>query len=553
MVAVSGTFTDHGDPIPGSVHLVDINHNLDVVHGDSRQKDVILVPQPSADPEDPLNWKKWRKHMTYFWASWFVFFAAGQSAALSPALLTMEKEMNISLADLNSGTGYLFLFYGIGCLFWQPFALAYGRRFTLIFGSVVGGIACQFWLAECRSTGNYFANRIVTGFILSPVESLVEIIVTDLYFAHERGFFLGIYIFALGGSSFLCPLASGFINDSMGWKWIPYWFAILFGVGAIGSFFFLEETMYYRENTEADVNEIQDESVEAATGEEKAAGKTAYSSSKEVGASVDQSEENPSTNDYHIKSFVERLALFDKKQVRSSMFIPSVYRPLLILYKFPPVVIGGLVVASSLSWFNVLSATLADVLGNTYDFSNSGISLFYLAPAIGTIIVCMVGGKLSDMLCVRLAKRNHGIREPEFRMYMGLTGIILNPLGMWLYGIGAAKGLHWSALLFGCGMVGYCINLGAIVPYAYVLDAYKEMGGDAVVSLVLIRNLCGFAFAYAITPWIEHQGLLKTFLVVGILSMVFWMICIPMILFGKRLRVRTARSYQLYLAKHRHE
>lgn len=45
--------------IPGTVRLVDINHTLNVQHAGNG--DIILVPAPSQDPEDPLNWSPSRK------------------------------------------------------------------------------------------------------------------------------------------------------------------------------------------------------------------------------------------------------------------------------------------------------------------------------------------------------------------------------------------------------------------------------------------------------------------------------------------------------------
>lgn len=42
------------DDVPGTVHLIDTDHQSDSRH-DGRLHDIVLVPQPSNDPEDPLN------------------------------------------------------------------------------------------------------------------------------------------------------------------------------------------------------------------------------------------------------------------------------------------------------------------------------------------------------------------------------------------------------------------------------------------------------------------------------------------------------------------
>lgn len=50
------------DPIPGTVHLVDLERVLAAQHA-TGNADIILVPAPSSDPEDPLNWPRKRKHL----------------------------------------------------------------------------------------------------------------------------------------------------------------------------------------------------------------------------------------------------------------------------------------------------------------------------------------------------------------------------------------------------------------------------------------------------------------------------------------------------------
>lgn len=48
--------------IPGTVHLVDLEHTAATQHA-SGSHDIILVPTPSKDPNDPLNWSASRKRL----------------------------------------------------------------------------------------------------------------------------------------------------------------------------------------------------------------------------------------------------------------------------------------------------------------------------------------------------------------------------------------------------------------------------------------------------------------------------------------------------------
>ncbi|KAI3542005.1 hypothetical protein CSPX01_07232 [Colletotrichum filicis] len=50
------------------------------------------------------------------------------SSAIYSVVTPIRKATRLSLSDINNGTGIMFLFYGWGCLIWQPFALQYGKR-----------------------------------------------------------------------------------------------------------------------------------------------------------------------------------------------------------------------------------------------------------------------------------------------------------------------------------------------------------------------------------------------------------------------------------------
>lgn len=47
--------------IPGTVTLLDLQHVMRTRHLDKGNHDIVLIPQPSDDPDDPLNWSPRRK------------------------------------------------------------------------------------------------------------------------------------------------------------------------------------------------------------------------------------------------------------------------------------------------------------------------------------------------------------------------------------------------------------------------------------------------------------------------------------------------------------
>lgn len=49
--------------IPGTLTLVDVDHVMNTHHLAHGDRDIVLVPTPSNDPDDPLNWSPRRKFL----------------------------------------------------------------------------------------------------------------------------------------------------------------------------------------------------------------------------------------------------------------------------------------------------------------------------------------------------------------------------------------------------------------------------------------------------------------------------------------------------------
>lgn len=70
---------NYGDTVPGTVHLVDVQHDMDAKHA-AGNTDIALVPAPSSDPEDPLNWNPRRKQKA-IWMSYIFTLGLGISSS----------------------------------------------------------------------------------------------------------------------------------------------------------------------------------------------------------------------------------------------------------------------------------------------------------------------------------------------------------------------------------------------------------------------------------------------------------------------------------------
>jgi hypothetical protein len=94
--------------IPGTVHLVDLEGTIRGKHASgSNLSDVVLLPRPSSDPDDPLNWSPKRKRLSTASQSMYTLMVGIASAAIYSVLEQISADTGLTLNDLNAGTGYV--------------------------------------------------------------------------------------------------------------------------------------------------------------------------------------------------------------------------------------------------------------------------------------------------------------------------------------------------------------------------------------------------------------------------------------------------------------
>jgi hypothetical protein len=86
---------------------------------------------------------------------------------------------------------------------------------------------------------------------------------------------------------------------------------------------------------------------------------------------------------------------------------------------------------------------------------------------------------------------------------LGVSTIII-PVALILWGVSAAHDVHWFGLTFAMCVLAFVNTCRCTLSVNYLVDCFKEMSGDALTSVILVRNTMPFAIGYGITPWLDN-------------------------------------------------
>ncbi|KAG7108439.1 putative MFS-type transporter like protein [Verticillium longisporum] len=194
--------------------------------------------------------------------------------------------------------------------------------------------------------------------------------------------------------------------------------------------------------------------------------------------------------------------------------------------------------------FNMLNATSSIILsGPPYNFPPSMVGRTYISCFVGVILGSIFSGRLSDWLTIKLTRRNNGIMESEYRLWPFPLCVVMVPGGLILWGVGAAHGVHWFGLIFAMGSLAFATTIDVTLSVNYLIDSYHDISGDAIVTVILIRNTMSFAVSYGITPWLMNLGYQNCFISAAFIGMATSSVFFVMIKYGKKFRIRSASKY----------
>jgi hypothetical protein len=153
--------------------------------------------------------------------------------------------------------------------------------------------------------------------------------------------------------------------------------------------------------------------------------------------------------------------------------------------------------------------------------------------------------------------------EAEHRLWPFLICLFFVPGALLLWGVGAAHQVHWFGLIFAMGMLSFCNTTGITISVNYMIDSYRELSGEAMATVIIIRNTMSFAIGYGyefplslenrlytnvrnsprITPWIGDLGYQNCFISAAFIGLTVSAVFLIMVKWGKSFRVRSREKY----------
>ncbi|KAF2115638.1 major facilitator superfamily domain-containing protein [Lophiotrema nucula] len=468
----------------------------DIVQGKVSKKGIVLRPQPTNDPNEPLNWNQFEKYTTYVVCCFFTFLAFMNSSAFTVAIKPIIMEFKKTSTQASYLTSLQVLGMGFGALFLMPMTRIIGKRPVYLI-SLLCLCITNVWSYFSHSYGSLLASRIVGGLMTAAADALVPSLVADLFYFHERGHALMIFHFAISAGAFGGPFINAYITQYAGWRWICGVMAILAGATFVMGLVLIRETVYIVDGAR-DLEKPEDE----------------YAPKR---------------------GWAAGLSLRRGFNPRESFFGWVLRTISLIAY--PPVWIAGLTVGLFIGCNIAIQITSTQTFtAAPYHWQLHTLGLLSLAGLVGAMISFVFGGWLIDFIATKMTARNAEHVEPEYRLIAMIIPAIIGPMGVLTFGLVIAEGKSWGGAAIGYGMEGFGATAASNIIITYAVDAYRPIAGETIVIVFVIRNAIACLISTYISAWFQHQGLRRAYGELVGVGYIILSLSLVLYFFGHRIR-----------------
>ncbi|KAF1982807.1 MFS general substrate transporter [Aulographum hederae CBS 113979] len=453
----------------------------------------ILVPQPSDDPEEPLNWSWRKKHMAMIVLAFGTFFVKFTATIIAPGAHQLAEEFGTSPRRATYIASAASVVPAVAPFLWVPLSNRLGRRPILLVGNLMA-IAFAIVVARANVYGQALACRILMAFGASVGICIGPGAISDMFFLHEKGKRMGINSFLLVCAPYLGGVAGGSIiyNNDLGWRWSMYISAILYAILVVAHFFFVPETLYHRSSFGAP---------------------------------------KPPPPTTFVGKFCKFMGFHPPANPHNHTWLYTFTRPF-AMFAYPAVVLPSL-------WFSIAGMTeVANTAGfplnfgpgTRYNFNTREIGFCSFSGFIGAVAGEFFAGPLCDFVAKRGLRRQEAGGEkwrPEKMLHVLWSGVITVSAGLLLYGLELnypSMGTRsWAPALAGILIFTFGQEILVTVIMTYMTDCYPQRAAEVSIVFQFWLNIMAYHPPFYVPQWIHSGGGAKVpYIVFAVLPIVIF-------------------------------
>ncbi|KAF4839775.1 putative MFS-type transporter [Colletotrichum siamense] len=187
-----------------------------IKYGTGRHSQTELSPQPTDDPDDPLNWPQWKKELNFVALLMTAGLVGGMKTAYISVNSVLAVRFNVSYTAVASLTAVPLVISAFTGLFSVVASKIWGKRPVYLVSMVLIFIGAIANMAAGNSFGGCMAGRVFQGFGWGAFDTLILGSIQDTYFEHQRNVRITIYNILTVATTWGAPLFGGLASANAG-------------------------------------------------------------------------------------------------------------------------------------------------------------------------------------------------------------------------------------------------------------------------------------------------------------------------------------------------
>lgn len=160
--------------------------SIRIKYGTEKFAGVELSPQPSDDPDDPLNWPLWKKNLNFLALLYMVTMVGLSKLAFVSVNTTIATTQEVSYTHVMALTAIPLMLSSVTGFLSMIVARVFGKRPIYLVSAIAIYIGCLWSISGGEKYGQTLASRVFQGLGWGAFDTLVLASVQDTYFEHER-------------------------------------------------------------------------------------------------------------------------------------------------------------------------------------------------------------------------------------------------------------------------------------------------------------------------------------------------------------------------------